>query len=105
MSSATSGRLADRYGRRAVLLLGCLVALLGVGLTLPASLPLLVVGLALVIGGFFASYGVASSGAGAGRPLVVLPAGGLVVVVGALAVVLPRAEPAARPRRSVGGLA
>lgn len=126
VSSAVSGRLADRYGRRAVLPLGCLVALLGVGLTLPASLPLLVVGLALVIGGFFAIHGVASSwvparahaaglataqaaslylfayyvGASvfgalgghawssAGWPLVVVLAAGLVVVVGALAVVL-----------------
>jgi YNFM family putative membrane transporter len=126
VSSAVSGRLADRYGRRAVLPLGCLVALLGVGLTLPASLPLLVVGLALVIGGFFAIHGVASGwvparahaaglataqaaslylfayyvGASvfgalgghawsrAGWPLVVVLAAGLVVVVGALAVVL-----------------
>ena len=61
VSSAVSGRLADRYGRRAVLPLACVVALLGVLLTLPASLPLLVVGLALVIGGFFAIHGVASS--------------------------------------------
>lgn len=61
VSSAVSGRLADRYGRRAVLPLGCVVALVGVLLTLPASLPLLVVGLALVIGGFFAIHGVASS--------------------------------------------
>ena len=126
VSSAVSGRLADRYGRRAVLPLGCLVALLGVGLTLPASLPLLVVGLALVIGGFFAIHGVASgwvparahaaglataqaaslylfayyvgasvfgalgghAWSSAGWPLVVVLAGGLVVVVGALAVVL-----------------
>ena len=61
LSSAVSGRLADRYGRRAVLPLGCVVALVGVLLTLPASLPLLVVGLALVIGGFFAIHGIASS--------------------------------------------
>jgi YNFM family putative membrane transporter len=61
VSSAVSGRLADRYGRRAVLPFGCAVALFGVLLTLPASLPLLVVGLALVIGGFFTIHGVASS--------------------------------------------
>jgi YNFM family putative membrane transporter len=61
VSSAVSGRLADRYGRRAVLPFGCVVALIGVLLTLPASLPLLVVGLALVIAGFFAIHGVASS--------------------------------------------
>ncbi|SEQ48326.1 MFS transporter [Microlunatus flavus] len=60
LSSALSGRLADRYGRRAVLPIGCVVALLGVLLTIPASLPLLVVGLALVIAGFFAVHGVAS---------------------------------------------
>lgn len=61
VSSAVAGRLADRYGRRAVVPLGCVVALLGVLLTLPGSLPLLVVGLALIICGFFAVHGVASS--------------------------------------------
>ncbi len=60
LSSALAGRLADRYGRRTVLPLGCVVALAGVLLTLPASLPLLVVGLALVVAGFFAVHGVAS---------------------------------------------
>ena len=60
VSSALAGRLADRYGRRAVLPLGCVVALVGVLLTLPASLPLLVIGLALVVAGFFAVHGVAS---------------------------------------------
>jgi YNFM family putative membrane transporter len=128
VSSAVSGRLADRYGRRAVLPVGCVVALVGVALTLPASLPLLVVGLALVIGGFFTIHGVASGwvparahAAGlataqaaslylfayyvgssvfgalgghawnaAGWPSVALLAGGLVLVVGALALVLRR---------------
>lgn len=60
VASATAGRLADRFGRRTVLPLGCVVALVGVLLTLPASLPLLVVGLALVVAGFFAVHGVAS---------------------------------------------
>ena len=60
VSSAVAGRVADRYGRRSVLPVACLVALAGVALTLPASLPLLVVGLALVICGFFAIHGVAS---------------------------------------------
>ncbi|GAA3550440.1 MFS transporter [Microlunatus spumicola] len=128
VSSAVSGRLADRYGRRAVLPLGCAVALLGVLLTLPASLPLLVVGLALVIGGFFTIHGVASgwvparahaaglatgqaaslylftyyvgasvfgalggrAWSSAGWSSVVLLAGGLVVAVGVLALVLRR---------------
>jgi YNFM family putative membrane transporter len=60
LSSAVFGRLADGYGRRAVLPLGCLLAVLGALLTLPPSLPVVITGLALLTAGFFAVHGVAS---------------------------------------------
>lgn len=59
-SAAGFGRLADRYGRRAVLPAGCLVASLGVLLTLASSLPILVLGVGLLTVGFFAVHGVTS---------------------------------------------
>jgi MFS transporter, YNFM family, putative membrane transport protein len=58
--SATAGWLADRYGRRAVVPIGCLVTLAGVAISLAAPLPLIVVGLAVMTAGFFAVHGVAS---------------------------------------------
>jgi len=60
VSSAVFGRLADKHGRRAVLPLGCLLAISGVVLTLPSSLPAVVIGLALLTIGFFGVHGVAS---------------------------------------------
>lgn len=60
VSSTVFGRLADSRGRRAVLPVGCLVAVLGVLLTLAAPLPLVVVGTGLLVTGFFAVHGVAS---------------------------------------------
>lgn len=60
VSSAVFGRLADKHGRRAVLPLGCFLALIGVVLTLPSSLPVVVVGLGLLTIGFFGVHGVAS---------------------------------------------
>jgi YNFM family putative membrane transporter len=60
LGSALSGRLADHYGRRAVLPLACAVAVSGVLLTLPPYLPLVLVGLGLLTIGFFAVHGVAS---------------------------------------------
>lgn len=59
-SSAMAGRLADTYGRRAVVPVGCLVTLAGVGLTLATPLPLVIAGLAVMTAGFFAVHGVAS---------------------------------------------
>ncbi|WP_405063725.1 MFS transporter [Kribbella sp. NBC_01505] len=59
-SSATAGRLADRFGRRAVVPVGGVVALVGVAVTLAAPLPLIVLGLALLTAGFFAVHGVGS---------------------------------------------
>ena len=60
VSSAVAGRLADRFSRRAVVPIGCLVAVAGVLLTLPRSLPVVVLGLAVLTTGFFAVHGVAS---------------------------------------------
>jgi YNFM family putative membrane transporter len=60
LSSVLAGRLADAFGRRAVLPVGCVIALAGVLLTIPSSLVTIVVGLALVTIGFFAVHGVAS---------------------------------------------
>ncbi|MEU6738535.1 MFS transporter [Streptosporangium sandarakinum] len=60
LSSTAFGRLADLRGRRAVLPLGCLLAVAGALLTLPSSLPVVVAGLALLTAGFFAVHGLAS---------------------------------------------
>jgi YNFM family putative membrane transporter len=60
ISSVIAGRMAERFSRRAVLPVGCLVAAAGVLLTLPGSLPCIVAGLAVMTAGFFAVHGVAS---------------------------------------------
>lgn len=60
VAAAVAGRLADRFGRRPVLPLGCAVAVGGLLVTLAPSLPLTVVGLAVLTCGFFTVHGVAS---------------------------------------------
>lgn len=60
LSSVVSGRLADDHGRRAVLPVGCVVAVAGLLLTGVPSLPVVVAGLAVLTIGFFAVHGVAS---------------------------------------------
>jgi YNFM family putative membrane transporter len=60
VSSVLFGRLADRYGRRSVTPLACVIAVVGVLLTLVPSLAVLIVGMALLTAGFFAVHGVAS---------------------------------------------
>jgi len=60
VGSVVAGRLADRFSRRAVVPIGSLVALAGVLLTLTDSLPLIVLGVAVLTAGFFAVHGVAS---------------------------------------------
>jgi YNFM family putative membrane transporter len=60
LGSIVAGRLADRFSRRAVVPIGCGIALAGVLLTLVGSLPVIVLGLAVMTAGFFAVHGVAS---------------------------------------------
>jgi YNFM family putative membrane transporter len=60
VSSVIAGRMAERFSRRAVVPVGCLVTAAGVLLTLPGSLPCIVAGLAVMTGGFFAVHGVVS---------------------------------------------
>jgi YNFM family putative membrane transporter len=60
LSSTVFGRLTDRFGRRTVMPLGCVLAVGGALLTLPATLPTVILGLALLVGGFSAVHGVAS---------------------------------------------
>ncbi len=63
-SSSTAGRLAERYGRRRLLLVGLAVILAGIVLTLPASLACIIAGVALVTTGFFIAHAVASGWVG-----------------------------------------
>ncbi|PVM88686.1 MFS transporter [Caulobacter radicis] len=63
-SSSTAGRLAQRYGRRRLLLIGLAVILAGIALTLPASLASIIAGIALVTTGFFIAHAVASGWVG-----------------------------------------
>jgi MFS transporter, YNFM family, putative membrane transport protein len=60
LSSTVSGRLADALGRRAILPVGGAIALGGVLLTLPDSLPSIVAGFAALTIGFFVMHGLAS---------------------------------------------
>jgi YNFM family putative membrane transporter len=60
LSSAIAGRAAECFSRRAVVPVGCLIAAAGVLITLPGSLPVVIVGLALMTAGFFVVHGVAS---------------------------------------------
>ena len=60
VSSTLFGRLAGRLGRRTVLPFGAALAVGGTLLTLPSTLPTLILGLALLVAGFFAVHGVAS---------------------------------------------
>jgi YNFM family putative membrane transporter len=64
-SSAFAGRAADRFGRYRVLCCALPVTAAGALLTLPDSLALVVVGLLVLTGGFFAAHAVASSWVGA----------------------------------------
>ena len=60
VGSMVAGRLADRFSRRAVVPIGSLIALAGILLTLAGSLPVIVLGVAILTTGFFAVHGVAS---------------------------------------------
>jgi YNFM family putative membrane transporter len=63
-SSAAAGRAADRFGRYRVLCLALLVTAVGVVLTLPDSVALIVLGLVVLTAGFFAAHAVASGWVG-----------------------------------------
>jgi YNFM family putative membrane transporter len=60
IGSIVAGRLADRFSRRGVVPVGCLITVGGILLTLPGSLPLVFLGLAVMTAGFFTVHGVAS---------------------------------------------
>lgn len=60
VGSTVAGAMADRFGRRAVMPVGTLIALAGVALTLSSHLAVIVVGVALLTTGFFVVHGVAS---------------------------------------------
>ncbi|AZG46952.1 MFS transporter [Gordonia insulae] len=59
-SATYAGRLADRMGRRGVLVASVLIMLAGLGLTVPDWLPTILVGMFLFTAGFFAAHSVAS---------------------------------------------
>jgi len=63
-SSPAAGSLADRIGRRPVLLGACLVTAAGLALTLPGSLTVVAAGLLVMTTGFFAAHSVASGWVG-----------------------------------------
>ena len=60
VGSVVAGRLAEVLGRRAVVPLGCALAIGGLLLTLPSTLPTLVGGLMVMTAGFFVVHGTAS---------------------------------------------
>ncbi len=60
-SSTTAGRIGDRSGRVAVVVVGVLIGLAGAAVSLPDLLPLVLVGLVLTTVGFFAAHSSASS--------------------------------------------
>ncbi|HWX48723.1 MAG TPA: MFS transporter [Roseomonas sp.] len=63
-SSTFIGGLADRFGRRRMLWATVVVMLAGLALTLPNSLPLIILGMALLTFGFFGCHSLASSWVG-----------------------------------------
>ncbi len=63
-SSSAMGFLSHRFRRPALLRAGIATMMLGVGATLLHPLPLVIIGIALVTIGFFASHSVASSWVG-----------------------------------------
>jgi YNFM family putative membrane transporter len=64
VASSLAGALADRLGRRPVLISGICLTIAGVALTLAQSLPAIVTGVAAVTFGFFVAHSVASGWVG-----------------------------------------
>lgn len=63
-SSSAAGSLADKMGRRPVILMGFLLMLAGLALTLFSSLFILITGIALVTAGYFIAHSVVSGSIG-----------------------------------------
>jgi YNFM family putative membrane transporter len=72
-ASSAAGRLGDRVGRRRTLWVAALVALVGVWLTVPDRLALVIVGTLAVTVGFFGAHALASGWVG--RRAALLPGG------------------------------
>ena len=64
VSSSVAGRLADRFGRRPLLVAGFVTMLAGIALTLAGSLALIISGIVLATTGFFIAHAVASGSIG-----------------------------------------
>jgi len=75
LSSAVAGRMAERFSRRAVVPVGCVIACAGVLVTLPGSLAPITGGLAVMTAGFFVVHGVASGWVPARAHLGGVPSG------------------------------
>ena len=65
VSSRWAGGLAARFGRRTVLIAGTVLMVAGLALTLTALLPLIMAGLLLFTGGFFAAHSIGAGWTGA----------------------------------------
>ncbi|WP_092531247.1 MFS transporter [Amycolatopsis arida] len=68
VSSVAVGRVVDRFGRARCLVTALLVTVSGAALTLPDSLPLVVLGFVVFTGGFFAAHTVANGWAATAAP-------------------------------------
>lgn len=65
VSSRLAGGLAARFGRRSVLLASVATMMIGIGLTLPDRLWLILIGLLIMTAGFFAAHATAAGWVGA----------------------------------------
>lgn len=65
ITSRWGSGLTIRWGRRAVLLAGLALSVAGLALTLTTSLPVIIIGLALFTGGFFAAHSIGAGWTGA----------------------------------------
>ncbi|MBB5918539.1 putative MFS family arabinose efflux permease [Nocardia transvalensis] len=65
VTSATAGRMADRHGRPRILALSVAVMAVGLLISLPDSLPFVLLGILLCTAGFFGAHSVASGWVGA----------------------------------------
>ena len=65
VSSRWAGGLAARFGRRTVMIAGTALMVAGLALTLTALLPLIMAGLLLFTGGFFAAHSIGAGWTGA----------------------------------------